>query len=448
MMSRLARSLAAVLAGALLMSAPAARAAEGNALPIIFVHGNGDTAGLWLTTIWRFESNGYPRSLLDAIDLRYPTARTRDDTPQPGRSSTADVMHQLAQEVATIRKRTGAAKVVLIAQSRGGNTVRNYLKNGGGAQYVAMAVLAGAVNHGVVVSDSVLVGSEFNGAGAFMRDLNSSPDEVVAGVSYMTIRSTDNDKFAQPDGRYFGLPKVQTGVGYDGPALKGALNIALPRIDHRETGYSPEAFLEMYRFVTGRDPQTLDILPEKHPVLAGRVTGFEAEQPTNIGVAGAKVEIYEVKPETGERLGPAVLSRTTAADGQWGPFAARADAYYEFVVAVPGMPVTHIYRSPFPRSSGYVNLRPQPFGAHDREAGAVVYMTRPRGYFGLGRDVMLFDGKPLVGVPPGVPSVASVALRFDATPSRSVQAIFNQEGITARTWPVKDNQVSVIELTY
>jgi hypothetical protein len=27
-------------------------------LPVLFVHGNGDTAGLWITTIWRFESNG------------------------------------------------------------------------------------------------------------------------------------------------------------------------------------------------------------------------------------------------------------------------------------------------------------------------------------------------------------------------------------------------------
>ena len=25
--------------------------------PIVFVHGNGDTAALWHTTIWRFESN-------------------------------------------------------------------------------------------------------------------------------------------------------------------------------------------------------------------------------------------------------------------------------------------------------------------------------------------------------------------------------------------------------
>ncbi|MDP3607126.1 MAG: twin-arginine translocation pathway signal, partial [Polaromonas sp.] len=46
--------------------------------PIVFVHGNGDTGGLWQTTIWRFESNGWPRERLHAIDLPYPLARDDD----------------------------------------------------------------------------------------------------------------------------------------------------------------------------------------------------------------------------------------------------------------------------------------------------------------------------------------------------------------------------------
>ena len=37
--------------------------------PIVFVHGNGDTAALWMTTIWRFETNGWPRERLFAVDL-------------------------------------------------------------------------------------------------------------------------------------------------------------------------------------------------------------------------------------------------------------------------------------------------------------------------------------------------------------------------------------------
>ena len=205
-------------------------------LPIIFVHGNGDTAGLWITTIWRFESNGYPRELLHAVDFRYPMARSVDDKWQAGRSSTSDVMAQLAEEVERVRQRTGADKVLLVAQSRGGNTVRNYLKNGNGSPRVGAAVLCGAVNHGVIFSEQHLLGSEFNGASAFMKDLNSTPGEIIAGVRFMTIRSDTNDKYAQLDGRFIGLPNVATGLGYDAPELKGATNIALAGVDHRETG--------------------------------------------------------------------------------------------------------------------------------------------------------------------------------------------------------------------
>jgi len=28
----------------------------------LFVHGNGDHAALWITTLWRMESNGVPRA--------------------------------------------------------------------------------------------------------------------------------------------------------------------------------------------------------------------------------------------------------------------------------------------------------------------------------------------------------------------------------------------------
>ena len=49
---------AALLASAALLAACASTAPTAVAPPIVFVHGNGDTAALWTTTIWRFESNG------------------------------------------------------------------------------------------------------------------------------------------------------------------------------------------------------------------------------------------------------------------------------------------------------------------------------------------------------------------------------------------------------
>ncbi len=438
----------AVLAGGVGVVAAAA-----GAVPpvILFVHGNGDTAGLWITVFWRFESNGYPPDRLYAVDLRNPTARNLDDQPMPGRSSSAEVMHQLADEVAAVRARLGLGaeeKIVLVAQSRGGNTVRNYLKNGGGAAFVSAVVLCGTVDHGVFVSDTRAVTSEFNGASPLMRDLNSTQGEVIAGIRFLTLRSDHNDKYAQPDGRYLGMPGTPTGVGFDAPALAGATNLVLPGVDHRETGFSPQAFAAMYRFITGEPPATMAIVPEAQAVLNGKVSGWEAGQPTNIAVAGAEVTVFRTMADTGERVGDPVHHAITRADGLWGPFAADPRATYEFVAASPGLPTRHIYRSPFPRSSDLVAIRPMPFGPADQAAGAVVYMTRPRGYFGLGRDLVTLDGAVPTDIADGVPSVATTRLALPATPQRAVIGRFRDEIIAARQWPAAGGALSVIELTF
>ena len=57
---------------------------------------------------------------LYAIDMPYPLARDDDAKAQPGRTSTTEAMQFLAQEVDKVRKATGADKVVLVGNSRGG----------------------------------------------------------------------------------------------------------------------------------------------------------------------------------------------------------------------------------------------------------------------------------------------------------------------------------------
>jgi pimeloyl-ACP methyl ester carboxylesterase len=437
---------AALLAASALL--PAASQAADKPLPIVFVPGNGDPAAVWMTTIWRFESNGYPADRLEAVAFRDPLAAKLYDTPERFHSTVGEATQQLAAAVAAVEKRLHATKVILIAHSRGGNIVRNYLKHAGGAAQTAIAILCATPNHGVLVSDTELVGSEFNGASPFLRDLNAGGEEVVPGVRFLTLRSDGNDKYAQPDGRYLGHPGFATGITADGPALKGATNLVIAHADHRETGFGREAFAQMYRFITGREPRTRDVWPEKTVTLGGTVSAFETGLPTNTGIAGAVVEVYKVSPETGERLGNALLRKVTGEDGQWGPLKAEPKAHYEFILAVPGFPVTHIYRSGFPRSSRYVDLRPQLLSKEDREAGAVVYISRPRGYFGVGRDRVLIDGAPPADLVPGVPSVSMARIALPAEPQRTVTAVFNREQIALRPWPIKDDQVSVAEFTW
>lgn len=349
------------LALAVLLAGCAGVSSRDGQPPIVFVHGNGDSAALWGPTIWRYESNGWPRERLFAVDLPFPLARTDDRKSENGRSSAAENMRNLAAEVERVRKLTSAGKVVLVGNSRGGNAIRDYIRNGGGAGHVSHAILGGTPNHGVW-SGEHLPGNEFNGKGPFLTALNSPQGpgglEVTPGVAFLTLRSDGNDKFAQPDGRWIGQPKMATHVASDGPELKGAENVVLPGLDHREVSYQPSAFAQTYRFITGQLPARTDVLPEATVVLDGRITGFHGSAQTNLPLAGASIEIYAVAPQSGERLGSAVHAKTVGGDGQWGPFAAKPDTRYEFVIQAGGYPITHVYRSPFPRSSNQVHFRP------------------------------------------------------------------------------------------
>jgi triacylglycerol lipase len=424
--------------------------------PIVFVHGNGDSAALWVTTLWRFESNGWPRDRLRAIDIPHPLARDDDAKPQEGRSGTADNMAWLSREVDKLLMATGARQVVLIANSRGGNAVRNYVQNGGGAGKVSHAILCGTPNHGVYADAKRNPNAEFNGAGVFLTGLNApkgaNGDEVVPGIEWLTIRSDNNDKYAQPDGAWIGAKGVATNVTFDGPALRGAENVVIAGIDHRETAYGPKAFAEMFRFVTGKPPVSTRVAPEARVVLDGKLSGYlgytaQSTVPSNLPLVGATVEVYAVSAATGERLGAAVHAKTIGADGTWGPFVADAQARYEFVLTAPGHATTHLYRSPFPRSSSIVNLRVEKILEADREAGAIVTMTRPRGYFGLPRDQIALDGRsPPPGVATGVAGVASSKLKLTEDAPRAVVGVFNDERIVGRTWPVANNELGYLEL--
>ena len=416
--------------------------------PILFVHGNGDHAALWMTTLWRMESNGVPRERMAAINFTDPLARADDKVEQAGRSSTEDQRRALAEAVRELKQTSGATRIALGGNSRGGNAIRNTIKNGGSGD-ISHAVLCGTPNHGVYASDDGL-GNEFNGRGPFLRGLNDGDSEVTAGTAFLTLRSDGLDKYAQADGRFIGKPGTPTNVTTDGPALKGATNLVLGAVDHRETAYHPRAFREIYKFIAGREPSRIEIVPETAVRLSGLVTGTPGGVPTNRPVPGAVVDIYHVSAETGERLGGPLHSSQTGADGRWGPAQVDPSWSLEFVLTSPDAVTTHIYRSPFPRSSDIVHLRAaRPMLPADAGAGAVVLMSRPRGYFGLPRDIVLFDGKEPADVKSGVPTDAVTTLRLTAAEiGRPVAAIFNAERIVMRSWPASENRIAVAELTY
>jgi pimeloyl-ACP methyl ester carboxylesterase len=421
----------------LIFALAAGSAVAAEQLPIVFVHGNGDWASLWATTSWRFESNGYDPNLLFAVNMIHPSAPGDDTIAEENRSSTIDQVAQLASFVARTLLSTGEDKVILVGSSRGGNTIRNYVKFAGGFANTALAILCATPNHGVYAAPAAF-NSEWNGMGHFLSRLNAV-SEVHPDVPFVTTRSDGNDKYAQSTGEFIGRPGKPTGVDNTGPELRGALNIVLPGLDHREVAFHKRAFNEIFRVITGRAPAKLDIISENQPVINGIISGSANGSYTNLPLAGATVEVYAIDPNTGERQADALLTKTTGVDGVWGPLNADPTAYYEFVVNAEDYPTTRFYLTPFPRSCKYFHFRLSPLADGHKEDGAAVTLYRPRGYLGIGRDTFLIDGKVPEGVNPGVPGTESATITYPVGTSSAVKVVLNEETVTVKINPEDKN---------
>lgn len=416
-------------------------------VPVIFVHGNGDHAGLWDTTIWRFESNGYEPSRLFAIDLPNPLAQGSISRPEENRSSPEDQTAALAAFVTRVLLRTSATKVALVGSSRGGMTIRNYVRFGGGAAHVSHVITGGTPNHGVFALAGIQPDNEFNGAGSYLKSLNAG-DEVVLGVKYLTLRSDHGDKYAQAEMRGGGTAPMRTNVDATGPALRGAKDVVLPGTDHRETAFAPSSFRAQFQFITGRPPERVEILPDSAAVLDGMISANASGAPTNLPLAGATVTVYEVDRVSGERIGSPVHQRATSYDGHWGPFRAKPTSTYEFeIVPRDSAVILDVFRSAFPRGSRYVNFRlPAPLSTPGDSTSVLI--IRPRGYLGAGRDTVHFDGVAATGIPVGVPTIDRAIKWFRGPQSRRVVARVNNETIVVRTRPGDARRVVSAEFSY
>ena len=436
-----------------------------NTPPIVFLHGNGDSFACWLTTVWRFETNGWPSDRLFALQQPYPWARDDDTVAQPGRSSSAEAMEFLKTEVQRVLAQTGAKQVVLVGSSRGGLTIRNYIQNGGGDQTVSHAILCGTPNHGAWAIAGYREGSEFSGTGPFLKALNAAKneagDEVTGPVKWLTLRSDRKDKYAQPEGDWVGLQGKPSGIDADGPALKGAENQVLAGLDHREVAYSAPAFAAAYRFITGHDPVYADFTSNLRVSLSGIVTGRGVNPSENHGdrltdnlpLPGAIVEIFGVQSESGLRGSVAPQYRkVVGSDGRWGPFHGVGGAHYEFVVRAHGYAITHIYRSGFARDTALIDLQADRFRNQEIPAYSVIELVRPRGYLYPTEHHISFDG---LFPPPGVPvqDVAGVSrskIKLYRDDFRAISAEFHTdqvERVVGRTWSAKGNNIVRLEIT-
>jgi len=155
--------------------------------------------------------------------------------------------------------------------------------------------------------------------------------------------------------------KVAKAILLDGIDCRGqpmpclALKLAdFPGQGHVEVATSQESFRAQYEFLLGKPPDVVEILPQQDPVkIAGRAVEF----PSNAGMAGATLQIWEVDPQSGARIGAKPHATfEIGEDGGWGPVVVDPEAHYEMALSGPVEMTEHIYMQPFIRSDSLVRL--------------------------------------------------------------------------------------------
>jgi hypothetical protein len=285
-----------------------------NIRPIVFVHGYTGSAQQFEWQAMRFSSNGYPQQYLNAFE--YDSVKYRTDPPPYVFQN--QVYAALDQFIDSVLQKTGADKVELLGHSQGTTVSIAYL--------------------------------------------NSSPVRAAKVAHYVNLdgRTATSLPGGVPTLAIYGGFGMCVPINGQACVITGATNVVVPKQPHNETCTSPESFAYMYKFFTGSDPKSTSVLPYRdgHIILAGRAVLF----PQNTGVAGATVEIYELNVETGARKhkNPEEIYSIDAT-GNFGPFKAKAGAYYEINIARLGGN-HHFYIEPRKRSDYFIRLNTSPLG--------------------------------------------------------------------------------------
>ncbi|MER5882388.1 triacylglycerol lipase [Streptomyces sp. NPDC001941] len=132
LVSALVGLIALLLPGAAAHAAPRAAART----PVIFVHGYNADPGVWGGLRADFKADGYTDA--DLFSWGYDTHQSVNET----------LSGRFSSYVEEVRRRTGAAKVDVVAHSFGSLVTRWYVKHGGGTATVDRWVSLAGPNHG------------------------------------------------------------------------------------------------------------------------------------------------------------------------------------------------------------------------------------------------------------------------------------------------------------
>ena len=299
---RLSSLLVGVLSLAvLLVGGTPAGAQEPVLTPTVFVHGGAGSAAQYETQARRFDSNGYPASLVRAFE--YDSSFVTN--------TFAQVVARLDVFVDSLRAELGAEQVYLVGHSLGTFVSNTYLADPARAAKIAKYV-------GI--------------------DGSSNP---TCGVASPTLDCMG----------------IWQGTNTTGNV--GGNNVRLSPQTHVQVATSAESFAAQYEFFTGTAPETTLVLPE--PPGQVEISGRAVEFPQNVGAAGATLELWEVDAKTGSRKdAEPEATLTVAADGSWGPLQVNGQQHYELNVLRTGFLTHHFYFQPWLRSSSLVRMNLAP----------------------------------------------------------------------------------------
>lgn len=330
--------------------------------PVVLVHGFLGAGDNYANMVQRFLQNGYcPEKLI-----------IYDWNTQSGDVTLA--VDNLSVLIDSVIESSGFSQVDLIGHSMGGLVGSMYLNRDGNVQKVAHYVHAA-----------------------------SFPDaKFPDGAKVMTISSHGD-----------------TVVGYT--EIQGAENIEIPDADHIQVITLEESFKNVYEFFNDAPPpQGSEILKEDNVRIEGKAITIGE----NIPVPDARVEIYPVDQDTGERATSEPISCfITDEEGRWGVFEPEKDRFYEIYFVTPGGEKFHYYRQPFLRTQHAVYLRGLGAGAgmvgsllasiakySDTYSVMIMFTANQAIYYG--RDSASIDGNSLATQEIADPKQTSLAFFF------------------------------------
>ncbi len=271
-----------------------------NQLPVVMVHGALGSGDNFALQALRFSSNGFCAEKLYAFDW--------NSLGTDASEMDLDVF------IDNILEETGYSQVNLVGHSAGGGLSYTYCEDPTRANKIA----------------------HYAHLGSFV---NAAPPGPNGEVAMINIWSPDDLIVAGGD-----IPQ--------------ATNVSIPGKDHFQIATSAETFEAIYEFFEGESPSHLAVQEEGRIILQGRMVDFGANTPQT----DAFVKVYEIDPDSGQRISNSPVADLVSIDGNWGPFEGEKNVYYEFEISrvESSFRKIHYYFEPFIRSNRFIYLRSFP----------------------------------------------------------------------------------------